>query len=259
MRPFLPLPHSLRSTSQDTFGIRHDNEPFPARMPRDTRDSNKPHALAHLSYIALSDDVRVALANSSRHYRKHACAVFKNTPTDCPEQGVAMKNIPPSDEDLETLGEAYKELLEKALRKARQTGTLLHHAISDLRSDVTAMGKIGENEVVQVEQYLKRDLTNAAQYLGKTGKELTDWLGFDATLVEQAFWRMFSDGANKTTAELLKIKIQADAAGYHTGELAGLGTLVCDHCGKTLHFHKPGHIPPCPNCTGTHFRRQSFD
>ena len=23
-----------------------------------------------------------------------------------------------------------------------------------------------------------------------------------------------------------------------------------------LHFHNPGHIPPCPKCNNTHFHRQ---
>ncbi|MHB8252523.1 MAG: zinc ribbon-containing protein [Acidiferrobacter sp.] len=169
-----------------------------------------------------------------------------------------MKNTSPPPDNLETMAEAYQELLAKALQKARQTGTRLYHVLSDMRHDIVAMGKIGDHEVVQLEQYVKRDLQDAAHYLADTGKELTDWLGFDATLVERTFWDMFSEAANKTTTELLQIRIQAAAAGYHTGELAGLGTLVCDQCGEQLHFHKPGHIPPCPRCRNTHFKRQTM-
>ncbi len=169
-----------------------------------------------------------------------------------------MKDLPPAPEDRETLGEAYRELLGKALQKARHTGALLHHVISETRDELVAMGQVGEREIVQLEQYLKRDLTDAAHYLGRTGRELADWLGFDAALTEEAFLNMFSEAANKTTAELLQLKIQADAAGYHTGEMTGLGTLVCDHCNGSLSFYKPGHIPPCPSCHNTRFHRQSM-
>ncbi|HUW97776.1 MAG TPA: zinc ribbon-containing protein [Acidiferrobacter sp.] len=170
-----------------------------------------------------------------------------------------MKKSPPPDERLETMSDAYKELLEKALERARQTGTALHHAVSEIRAEAAAVGKAGEKEVVELERWVQRDLTDAASYLAQTGKDLKYWLGFDTVLIERAFWDMFSEAADKTATEQLKFKIQADAAGYHTGELVGLGTLVCDHCGQLLHFHKPGHIPPCPNCGGTHFLRQSFD
>ena len=170
-----------------------------------------------------------------------------------------MKKTAPSPEDLETLAEAYQELLAKALQKARQTGTHIHHAISEIRSDIVAMGKIGEGETIQLEKYLQRDLTDAAHYVKETGREIADWIGFDVTLVEKAFWHMFTEAADKTTLELVKLKIQADAAGYHTGELTGLGTLVCNQCGRALHFHKPNRIPPCPKCQGTHFHRQSFE
>lgn len=30
---------------------------------------------------------------------------------------------------------------------------------------------------------------------------------------------------------------------------------TCDKCNAFLHFHKPGHIPPCAKCHGTHFHR----
>ena len=52
------------------------------------------------------------------------------------------------------------------------------------------------------------------------------------------------------------LREQAELAGYHTGEITGPGTLVCDNCGEELHFHKPSRIPPCPKCKGTSFHRK---
>ena len=50
-----------------------------------------------------------------------------------------------------------------------------------------------------------------------------------------------------------------EASFYHTGEVTGPGTLVCVECGKELHFHKAGHIPPCPGCRGTRYQRQQAE
>lgn len=40
-----------------------------------------------------------------------------------------MKTGSPPDNELETMGDAYRELLEKALRKAREGGSSLYHLL----------------------------------------------------------------------------------------------------------------------------------
>ena len=167
-----------------------------------------------------------------------------------------MKDVLPS--HIETLDEAYEVLLERALRKAQQRDAALHHMIGEVRGDTPALIKLKEEDVVKLERYVKRDLIDAARYRNKTGGSLQDWLGFDLALIKNEFLEMFSAAADKTTTELLLLQLQAESAEYHTGELTGLGTLACDQCGEKLHFHKPGHIPPCPKCNSTHFHRQYF-
>ena len=167
-----------------------------------------------------------------------------------------MNDVLPS--HIETLDEAYEVLLERALRKAQQRDAALHHMIGEVRGDTPALIKLKEEDVVKLEGYVKRDLIDAARYRNKTGGSLQDWLGFDLALIKNGFLEMFSAAADKTTTELLLLQLQAESAEYHTGELTGLGTLACDQCGERLHFHKPGHIPPCPKCNSTHFHRQNF-
>jgi hypothetical protein len=168
------------------------------------------------------------------------------------------KSLSPHD-PAHSMGEAYELLLEKAQQKAHQSGSAVHHMIDEVRDDIVALTKFSEDEVSKLEAYVKRDLTDAARYLDKSGKELKDWVGFDVTLMKHEFWKLFSAAADQTTTALNEIKQQAEYAEYHTGELTGLGTLVCDQCGEKLHFHKPGHIPPCPKCISTHFHRQHFE
>ena len=169
-----------------------------------------------------------------------------------------MKELYPSPDPVETMGEAYELLLKKTLHTAHQSDAVVHTMAESIRDDAIALIKFGDDEIVKLEGYLKRDLIDAARYLDHTGKELQDWLGFDLALIKQEFWGRFSAAADQTTVELDQLKLQAEVVGYRTGEITGLGRLVCDQCGEKLHFHKPGHIPPCPKCNTTHFHRYGY-
>lgn len=161
-------------------------------------------------------------------------------------------------ENTEAITNAYELLLKESLSKVHQTSGDFHKIISEVRKKSAELKNFSEHEVAKIENYLKRDLIDAASYLSKTRQELKDWLGFDLALIEQGLWQGFSSAVDKTTLELLQLKENAAYAEYHTGELTGLGMLICDQCNRHLHFYKPGHIPPCPDCSGTKFHRQHF-
>lgn len=170
-----------------------------------------------------------------------------------------MPKLNPPHDPIEALGEAYETLLEKTVEEAHAAkikgGPALHRLIDEVAQKSSDVTELAGEEAVKIGEYLKRDLIDAASYLEKTGKEFKDWLGFDLKLIQDRLRDDFSKAADQTTIELLQLKQQAQAAGYHTGEITGPGTLLCDSCGEALHFHKAGHIPPCPKCQATRFHR----
>ncbi len=170
-----------------------------------------------------------------------------------------MNDLLPPNDPIEAMGEAYELLLEKALQKVHQSGVLVHHMIEESRVDLVALNKFSDDEIVMLQGYLKRDLTDAALYLDKSEKDLKFWLGFDVALIKRELWERFSDAADHTTKELHQLNEQAVIGEYHSGELVGLGTLVCSQCGEKLHFHKPSRIPHCIKCHNTHFHRHNFE
>jgi hypothetical protein len=169
-----------------------------------------------------------------------------------------MKKMQPPRDIVEALGESYELLLESALKKAHQSGSALHHVIEEVRNEVAAMKNFSAEEAVKLEKYLLRDLSDAAQFTGKTGKALEDWLGFDADMIKRDLWQQFSKAADHTTLALNQLRLEASDAEYHTGEAAGLGTLICDKCGEKMHFYMPDIITECRKCKGTHFHRQKI-
>ena len=156
--------------------------------------------------------------------------------------------------ELETMAEAYRELLDRILRRGtaanghqRDQHSVLEHGRPPAFGDAP--------ERAELERSVTRDLTDAARYRHGTGKDLVDWLGFDVRLVEQAFWEAFSQAADQTLLTLHEIHLKAEATEYRTGETVGLGTLACDQCDERIHFAKAGRIPACPRCGGMRFHR----
>lgn len=113
-------------------------------------------------------------------------------------------------------------------------------------------------EADKIAYYVERDLHDAADYLEATGKEFSTWFNFDLQLIEDRLFELFASIADKTRLELRQLADQARVAQqYHTGEITGIGTLVCDSCETEMHFKKTGRIPPCPKCHHTQFKRHS--
>jgi Zn finger protein HypA/HybF involved in hydrogenase expression len=66
----------------------------------------------------------------------------------------------------------------------------------------------------------------------------------------------FSKMVDQTRETLDGFEKEASRIGeWHTGEVVGLGTFECKECGEVIHFHKPGHVPPCPKCHASKYRR----
>jgi hypothetical protein len=180
----------------------------------------------------------------------------------------------------EKLIEAYNRMMgrvkaafEEAERKAVPT---LQHNIDKAIDTAEKLGELTRDEAEKVGYYLKRDLQDAGAHLAETGNDLTDWLQFDIKQIEDRLLELFAAAADRTRLEWLEFQSRGHTAPdatdetsddifaptpftYHTGEITGPGTLQCNGCGHTLHFHATGHIPPCPTCRNTNFQRVTED
>jgi hypothetical protein len=160
----------------------------------------------------------------------------------------------------ERLSTAYHRMLERVKGAVEQTekgtGPRLHNAVDKAKHTATELGELTREEAEKVASFLRRDLHDAARFVADSGKELRDWLQFDFELVEDSLADLFSSAVDQTRVELGQWGEQATIAGeWHSGEITGIGTLQCKNCGEVLHFRKVGHIPPCPKCHGSRFRR----
>lgn len=163
---------------------------------------------------------------------------------------------------IDRMTDAYERMLERVdgMLELAEKSTLptLRRSIDHAREKAVELNELTREEAERLATYVERDMQEAARFLVETGAEIREWWQFDVQLIEQRLLDMFASVADKTRLELEKLADQArEASRYHTGEVTGPGTLICEGCGKEIHFHKAGRIPPCPGCQGTGFTRQT--
>jgi hypothetical protein len=173
-----------------------------------------------------------------------------------------MSGLKPPSDLVEAMGEAYELMLERTgegierLRKLeKDVEPQVGHALSEAKDKAVELGELSREEADRIADYLDRDLKAAGSWLADTGEEFKDWLGMETALISDRLLDMFIKAADQTSLELQRLKQRAESMEYKTGEIAGPGTLVCNGCGEHIHFNKAGHIPPCPKCSGTSYRR----
>ncbi len=164
------------------------------------------------------------------------------------------------DEPQGRLAKAYDHIMQHAgaiVDRARSDAMpQAKHLLEAARDKAVEAGDLTREEADKLLDYIARDLGHAAVYMEKYERDFSDWLRFDIALLERGIAHSFAKVADHTRGVIDDFAVRADVAGWKTGEVVGPGTLHCKNCRQTLHFHKTGHIPPCPQCQHTAFDRE---
>lgn len=157
---------------------------------------------------------------------------------------------------VEKLVTAYETMLERVSQFSDKAGPTLNSALHEARERAVELGELTREEADKVANYLERDMKDAADFIVETGQDFREWFRFDVDLIEARLYTLFASVADQTSLELQQLAERARrATRLKTGEVTGPGTLECTSCGEQLHFKKAGHIPPCPKCRATEYRR----
>lgn len=153
--------------------------------------------------------------------------------------------------------ERIKDVWHNAEEKAIPT---LSENIERAAEKASELGEVTKEEAEILGEYIKHDLEDAGEYLSDyfavNGPQLENWIKDELQFAEMEFADVFATLADQTRLELDALAERARQVGvWHTGEITNVGILYCTNCGEALHFKKPGHIPPCPKCHGTEFKK----
>jgi hypothetical protein len=146
-----------------------------------------------------------------------------------------------------------KDTIDNAEEKAIPT---LQKAIDMAKKQAIHLGEISLEEAEEVSNFIKRDINDAAEYLMETSHEFSEWLMLDINIIEQKVLELFLSVADKTRIELEQLSHPyCEISRYNTGDITGPGTLICTSCEQAIHFSTTDHIPACPKCHNTCFKR----
>lgn len=152
----------------------------------------------------------------------------------------------------------YDKLAERAQELFRagkdKSAEAIEAAVEAARKQLTEAGIFSSERGKAFKEYLLKDLHRLRDFSREFGEEAKvrlepNRLGSGAL----ASLSSLLHSASETLQDWAKRTDQALFC--RTGEVTSAGSLTCENCGKTLHLKKSGRIPPCPDCTGTHFKK----
>lgn len=169
--------------------------------------------------------------------------------------------------EIETEAEQKKELAayEKLRREVKKildqsmdaiSAEKIAQAIEHAERRMKETGEHTQEQVSRLGRNLKKDLLSVFKAAEPPVRELSDTVGglFDlwrdkSGVILTDLARAVGDWSHQFSNKL------DDMLLYRSGDMSHGGTFICVNCEQTLTLKKPGHLPPCPKCHKTEFRR----
>ncbi|MBK7768564.1 MAG: zinc ribbon-containing protein [Sulfuritalea sp.] len=147
--------------------------------------------------------------------------------------------------------ERARELFDASQEKSKEA---MEKAMESAREQLAAAGEFSAEQGEAFKNFMRRDLDQTAEDMRTLGQEAK----------ERLHPARLGAGALSSMARLLEAAGSAlqnlsrkaeDALRFTTGEITAAGTLTCTKCGQAVQLKRSSHIPPCPRCHGTEFRK----
>jgi hypothetical protein len=146
--------------------------------------------------------------------------------------------------------EGYVSLLETVIKKLKIDSNNLSEVIETSEKVAQAASALTKDEFALISAYVKADLNEFAQNYEESKS------GPFYLMIENSIWQGLAEISDKTLLERTEFFQELKTHGsYHTGDIIGLGTLRCEHCGHRVEYNHPTEIINCSECGGNQFRR----
>lgn len=210
---------------------------------------------------AVSDIERRRMIAEAAYYRALTRGFSGGNPIDdwlAAEREINRRLPNPQQQKLEMA--AYQKLrdtVQSLLADARDTlsADTIRQALDDARGQLRHLGEFTADTVDKALASVEREMLATAKHAGARLENLTE-----RSVDVFAVWR--DRGAqflSRATAAVGDWVQQAGARlgeqNYHTGDIATGGTLECTHCGSRVELTTAAHVPLCPQCRKSEFRR----
>ncbi|MDU1757301.1 MAG: zinc ribbon-containing protein, partial [Citrobacter sp.] len=130
--------------------------------------------------------------------------------------------------------------------------------VEQARQQVLQAGELTRTEVDELTRAVRRDLEEFAISYEESLEEESDSVFM--RVIKESLWQELADITDKTQLEWREVFQDLSHHGvYHSGEVVGLGNLVCEKCHFHLAVYTPDVLPLCPKCGHDQFQRRPFE
>ncbi|EPG8605806.1 zinc ribbon-containing protein [Raoultella ornithinolytica] len=152
----------------------------------------------------------------------------------------------------------YRELVSTLSERLRNGERDIDALVEQARMKISQSGELTHREVETLTKAVRRDLEEFARSYEESQDELTESVFM--RVIKESLWQELADITDKTQLEWREVFQDLNHHGvYHSGEVVGLGNLVCEHCHYHLAVYTPDILPRCPKCGHDQFQRRPFE
>nr|WP_315292147.1 zinc ribbon-containing protein [Serratia proteamaculans] len=152
----------------------------------------------------------------------------------------------------------YRELVASLTERLKNGERDIDSLVANAEKRLSEAGELTRDEVEQVTLAVRRDLEEFARSYQESREEFTDSVFM--RVIKESLWQELADITDKTQLEWREVFKDVSHHGvYHSGEVVGLGNLVCEQCHHHMAFYTPEVLPLCPKCGHDQFQRRPFE
>lgn len=155
------------------------------------------------------------------------------------------------------VAQQYRELVASLTDKLNRGERDIDALVENARLRLLASGELTRSEVEEVLRAVRRDLQEFARSYSENEEDLNDSVFM--RVIRQSLWKELADITDKSQLEWREVFQDLNHHGvYQSGEVVGLGNLVCENCQFTRAIYTPETLNRCPECGHDQFQRQPF-
>lgn len=152
----------------------------------------------------------------------------------------------------------YRELVTSLSERLRNGERDIDALVEQARASVSQTGELTRTELEELTRAIRRDLEEFAISYNESQEEVKDSVFL--RVIKESIWQELADITDKTQLEWREVFQDLNHHGvYHSGEVVGLGNLVCEKCHFHLPVYSPEVLPLCPKCGHDQFQRKAFE
>lgn len=166
---------------------------------------------------------------------------------------------------MSNITQSYRQLVASLTERLKNGERDISALVQDARIELQNEGKLSEIQIEQLTSAVRRDLHEFARSYSESQQAVAeaDDDGTDSVfmlVIKESLWKELADMTDKTQLEWKEVFKDVSHHGiYHSGEVVGLGNLVCENCHFNLAVYTPEILSKCPKCGHTEFTRLPFE